>query len=680
MNHITPQDVAFAMGGKISPSNPNIVKVPGPGHSKHDDGLAVIISENDPEGFYVYSHHGDDWRDSRDYVRSKLGLPDRVPPKRVKMFIPPKPKGERTGKKSKVAEYVYHDRDGHPHHKVIREEWEGGAKTFRQQHYDVDSYDWVDGQGSLPSIPYNLPDIVARMDEPIWLVEGEKNADDLMALGLLATTAKGGASAFPKTTDFAQWFDGTTVYAIPDNDAPGQKWLEAVKAAIPHAQTIIIPGLPDKGDVSDWIAAGGTAQKLLALTTDTTVSDVSPSGLEITPTPFEWVNPADIPQRAVIYGNHLYRKFVSMTVSPGGLGKSSMVMVEALAMAANEPLLGEPIYDGPLRVWYWNGEDPQEENTRRIVAAATHHKLDPSKFADRLWIDSGRSLAFKVASMARGDLEVNEDVFLALEGAISQRGIDVLVLDPFVSIHSVPENDNGAIDAIVKRLGLVADRRNCAIELVHHVRKPGGGTSAKTDIHDARGAGALTAGVRSGRVLNVMSEEEATDAKIAVEDRFSYFTVDMGKANLAKRDGKSVWRQLVSVPLGNDSPLRPGDMVGVVDKWEAPVTLKNDIWPANAAELAQRIAEEDQTLRHWTGSGQIPSNWFGFEVARVMGLDELEDRREIRNMIHRWIKSEILVLVTSTDNRNKVVYVHSTRHKSDDALTPHANESDDSPF
>lgn len=678
MNHLTAREVATAMGGKVSPSNPNIARVPSEGHSRHDDGLAVIITDADPEGFITHSHQGDDWRDCRDYVRSKLGLQRPEYKKPAMRFVPPKPKGEKTGSRREVASYVYLDKDGDPSFRVVRYEFEGGAKTFEQERWsDIDGI-WIKRLDGQASIPYNLPTILQRHDEPIWLVEGEKNADDLTALGFVATTARGGASAFPKEKEFGAWFDGATVYALPDNDGPGEKWLAAVLSVIPDAKVVRLPGLPDKGDVSDWLAAGGTAQELLAIATEN--PNDSASSLSMVPTPFEWVEPSSIPQRAVLYGNHLYRKFVSMTVSPGGLGKSSMVMVEALAMASNQPLLGEPIYDGPLRVWYWNGEDPQDENTRRIVAAATHHKLHPSKFADRLWIDSGRSLAFKVASMARGDLVVSEEVFLALEQAISERGIDVLVLDPFVSIHSVPENDNGAIDAIVKRLGLVADRCNCAIELVHHVRKPGGGTNARTDMHDARGAGALTAGVRSGRVLNVMSEEEATDARIPSEDRFSYFSVDMGKANLAKRDGRAVWRQLVSVPLGNDTPIRPGDMVGVVDRYEPPASMAMDIWPDNAAELAQRIAEGDETLRYWSGNGPATNDWFGFAVARVMGLDEQEHRKDIRRMISRWVKAEILVLKESRVNGNKVIYVASGRTQTNAPTHEEAEIDDDTPF
>jgi len=133
MNHLTAREVATAMGGKVSPSNPNIARVPSEGHSRHDDGLAVIITDADPEGFMTYSHQGDDWRDCRDYVRSKLGLQRPEYKKPAMRFVPPKPKGEKTGARREVASYVYLDKDGEPSFRVVRYEFEGGAKTFEQE-------------------------------------------------------------------------------------------------------------------------------------------------------------------------------------------------------------------------------------------------------------------------------------------------------------------------------------------------------------------------------------------------------------------------------------------------------------------------------------------------------------------------------------------------------------------
>ncbi|MBX9829321.1 MAG: AAA family ATPase [Xanthobacteraceae bacterium] len=50
-------------------------------------------------------------------------------------------------------------------------------------------------------------------------------------------------------------------------------------------------------------------------------------------TPFVWRHPSEIPRRDWLYGHHLIRRFLSATVAPGAVGKSSLLLVEALAMA-----------------------------------------------------------------------------------------------------------------------------------------------------------------------------------------------------------------------------------------------------------------------------------------------------------------------------------------------------------
>ena len=69
---ITLQTIARALNGEVTGRQ---VMAPGPGHSAKDRSLAVSISSDAPDGFICYSHAGDDWRDCREYVRSRLGLP-----------------------------------------------------------------------------------------------------------------------------------------------------------------------------------------------------------------------------------------------------------------------------------------------------------------------------------------------------------------------------------------------------------------------------------------------------------------------------------------------------------------------------------------------------------------------------------------------------------------------------
>lgn len=655
--------VAKALGGE---ARGNRVSAPAPGHSAKDRSLSILVDEHAPDGFVVHGF-ADDTADAltlKDYVRGRLGLPEWKPERPNASAAKPKPKI--------VCHYEYQDAEGEPYLRVTRL----SDKSFRQWHWDIDG--WAPKAPTGAAVPYRLPDILANPDATIWLCEGEKDADRLASIGLIATTNPGGSSAF--SADIAKWLDGQTVVALPDNDAAGRKWADIVARLLPDSIIVHLPGLANKGDVSDWIDAGGTVDGLLDLAANPpTQGAIGPDSTSpgLTPTPFTWAEPSAIPQREVIYGSHLYRKFVSATIAPGGVGKSSLVMMEALCMASGEAKLGEPIYDGPLRVWYWNGEDPQDENQRRIVAAAIHHGITPDQFTQRLWMDSGREMQIRLADMARGDLTVNESLFVEIEEAILARGIDLLVIDPLVSAHTIPENDNGSMDIVIKRLGRVAGRCRCAIEIVHHVRKPAN-DDTKITVHDARGAGSIIAGVRAARVLNNMTTDEALAAGIPVADRFSYVSVEMGKANLAKRDGVGVWRKLVGVGLGNGSDIRGEDWIGVVEKFDKPVA--NDGFPDDAAAQAQRMAESSDTYRHWNGSGPPPGDWFGFAIARAFGMDEVTERKKIRSMIGRWIKAEVLALREGINAQNNhATFITSTRERIVTQVQPTSDDGD-SPF
>jgi hypothetical protein len=84
-------------------------------------------------------------------------------------------------------------------------------------------------------------------------------------------------------------------------------------------------------------------------------------------TPWKWVNPEDVSPREFLYGTHYIRQFLSVGFGAPGGGKSTKRMVEAIACASEKPLLGvKPVKK--LKVWYWNGEDPQAETDRRFAA------------------------------------------------------------------------------------------------------------------------------------------------------------------------------------------------------------------------------------------------------------------------------------------------------------------------
>lgn len=315
--------------------------------------------------------------------------------------------------------------------------------------------------------------------------------------------------------------------------------------------------------------------------------DAARAGARIEPTPFRLRDPAQIPRREWIYGRHLIRRFMSVTIAPGGIGKSSLVISEALAMASGRDMLGQGAPDHPLTVWTWNLEDPRDEIERRFAAACAHYGIGSAEIDGRLYVDSGRERGLCIGTTDRHGTTIHEPVIDALVDALVMRGIDVLVVDPFVSSHGVPESDNGAIDAVAKAWGRVAERADCAVELIHHARKLAG---AEVTAESARGAVALVSAARSARVLNRMTDDEA--ARSGVDEHRRYFRAFSDKANLAPPAEASDWYRLESVALAN------GDSVGVVAPWQWPDPMAeataHDLLAVQRALAGQNAREHPQ--------------------------------------------------------------------------------------
>ncbi len=357
--------------------------------------------------------------------------------------------------------------------------------------------------------------------------------------------------------------------------------------------------------------------------------------------PYVWIEPQNIPLRDWLYGRLLVRRFLTVTIAPGGVGKSSLIAGEALAMASGRDLLGVlPVRR--LKVWLWNLEDPQEETTRKMQAAAKHYHLTADDIGDRLFVNSGRDHSLVIAKENRGGTIVLRPVIDNLVQQIREHGIDVLDVDPFVSCHEVFENDNSAIDMIAKEWSRVAELANCAIHLVHHTRKAPAGTEVTTE--SSRGAKALTDAARVARALNQMTEEEG--AKAGVENHRLFFRAFNDKANLAPPVTVSDWFRLASVWLENGPG--GGDSVGVVTRWEWPDPLAG-VTGSDFEKVA--VVIRGGTWRKDVRAG----DWVGKAVARALGLD-VEDKRDkakIGGLLKVWLSAGSLIVVERTDEQRR---------------------------
>jgi DNA polymerase-1 len=186
------------------------------------------------------------------------------------------PHGERrTGRR--VATYLYRDHLKNPHTRV--EKWlpARGRAQYPQ-------YFWVDGRWTPKKpegwlkIPYLLPEMLEALarsrNTAVFIPEGEKDADTLAALGLVATTSSEGATPIKAKTgkwtpELNWWFFGVQqVFILEDNDEPGRAFARekarALEGIVPDICIVSFPDVPEREDVSWWLAHGHTKEQLLA--------------------------------------------------------------------------------------------------------------------------------------------------------------------------------------------------------------------------------------------------------------------------------------------------------------------------------------------------------------------------------------------------------------------------------
>lgn len=161
-----------------------------------------------------------------------------------------------------VAEYDYRDANGKLLYQAVRY----FPKDFRQRRPNGPGQ-WVWNLDGVDRVLYRLPELLDSSNRVVFVVEGEKDVDRLMAAGFVATSNVGGAGKW--RDEYSEHLRCRQVVLVPDNDEAGrQHCLQVANSLFPVQATVRwleLPGLPEKGDVSEWMDAGGTAAQLREL-------------------------------------------------------------------------------------------------------------------------------------------------------------------------------------------------------------------------------------------------------------------------------------------------------------------------------------------------------------------------------------------------------------------------------
>jgi hypothetical protein len=347
---------------------------------------------------------------------------------------------------------------------------------------------------------------------------------------------------------------------------------------------------------------------------------------------------AVIPPRNWLLGTTWCRKFPSGLFAPGGVGKTSMRIAQAIAVTTMKPITGEFVHRR-CKLLYISLEDDIEELMRRIRACLLHHNLEYPEG----W------LYFCAPGRRSGKLVSKElmkaDLVHYMESAVIEHGIDVIVIDPLVKAHGVEENSNTDMDAVLAIIADLSIAADIVVDFLHHTSK---GTMEAGNVDKARGASAIKDGGRLMKSLTVMSPEEAKVFGITnEEDRKSLVRYDNGKVNIVKAE-RAKWFKLVDVELGNGNEDYPsGDRVQAIEVWEPP-----DAFEGLTNFTCNTILNEIEA--HWdAGTPRSAENTGQNQAWMVVAKTANKDEASAKRIIRKWLETGVLLKDTYKDEKQR---------------------------
>jgi hypothetical protein len=388
-------------------------------------------------------------------------------------------------------EWHYTDEDGITQHiKQRYKTFDAKGKTYKQFRVDENGRRHASMTGAN-IVPYNLPevDFARKTGRTVFLCEGEKAADALKSLGVVATCTHNGASNFPE--DVVKHLVGLTIAIVPDNDTVGweyaRKAVAALKAVTKSIRVVDL-GLEEiKEDAYEFVYKyGGDKDRLVDLTKATQAiaseMDVTTPArlieyaqpeekaeLELPQAPLQregfkleaWDSIEDEPVEWLVQGVIPQRSFVALYAPPASF-KSFIALDIAECIATGRAFLGNQITKQGA-VLYIAGEGHGGIGSR-IKALKTHHNTPvgaPVYFLRR---------QVNLRS-SKTDLQ---DLVNAIDDlkAIHEINFELIIIDTLArSFGGGNENASEDMGSWITAAGAIQQRYTCGLLVVHHAGK-----------------------------------------------------------------------------------------------------------------------------------------------------------------------------------------------------------------
>lgn len=432
---------------------------------------------------------------------------------------------------------------------------------------------------------YNLPAVAGA--NTVVLVEGEKCADALMSLGIVATTAMGGAATALAKTDWAP-LAGKTVIFWPDHDEAGARYADTVIPKLlsigANVRCIHVPAdKPKKWDAADAVADGSDIQALLASATPLSCRKAE-RHFDIT----QWracerFTGDPQPRRWLIEGVFPLAQ-AALVAAGGGVGKSFLLLALAREVAAfdgiwaNAPtLFGGTLASQGVAIYVTAEDDAIEVHNRLNALGPIPEQLYVLPLPDA----GGAVPLFAPDPATRGPSTTS--AWAALEQQLTTvTGLRVVILDPLQPLCALDLNVPENAQFVCSRLATLAASTGASVIVSHHFAKREASTPEQAR-EAIRGTGGLVDGVRSVYALWNPKEEQAKAICKALGEPFERGRVVMG--GVVKANGRANLR--VTTFLRDSRGL-------LVDRSDALIRARQtdaDLLPDLKAAIARAAAE-----------------------------------------------------------------------------------------
>jgi DNA polymerase len=475
----------------------------------------------------------------------------------------------------RIGAWIYRTELGAPYLKVIKTK----NKHFYQEHWTGTG--WASGKPDGPPIPYRLPELMATpASTEVFICEGEKDAANVAALGLVATTAPEGAGKWVSALN--KWFGGRRiVYILADNDDHGRRHAQQVADALQpivldRVVIVYFSELPERGDVSDWIALGGTKEQLLERARAATTAPPPPRytlvcAADVVPRPMDW-----------LWEGHILRGSQELLTGIPGTGKSQI----HCAFVA---------YTTTGGLW------PDGKNgvpRGNVIMLTAEDCLDQTLVPRLIAAGAARERVFVLRKIRKDHKErmflLNEDLD-ELERMIKSIGdVRLITIDPITAYMGGKVDSHRATD-VRGQLGPLADmaeRMDVALSAITHPAKH----STQRAIDHFIGSQAFIAAARIGHMAIEEVDENEQGQRILTGR--SLFT--NAKNNVSRKMSTLAYR-VVEKPL--DDGIKAAHVV-----WEEIVDITADQAIAAAAPPKARDQQSGpvMTLMNLLANGPTP--------------------------------------------------------------------------